>query len=70
METNLQSMLEFINIMTSGDISVIQSACQLFYDTVCVCVCVCARARACDKPRFIDLEMEKIKKIILIYRIF
>ena len=63
METNLQSMLEFINIMTSGDISVIQSACQLFYDAVCVCVCV--YVYACDKPRFIDLEMEKIKKIHL-----
>ena len=67
METNLQSMLEFINIMTSGDISVIQSACQLFYDAVCVCVCVCVcvYVYACDKPRFIDLEMEKIKKIHL-----
>ena len=42
METSLPSMLKFVNIITSGDILVIQSACQLFYDAVCVRVCVSA----------------------------
>ena len=55
METSLQSTLEFISIITSGDISVIQSASQLFYDAMYVYMCVCT----CDKPKFIDLEWRR-----------
>lgn len=40
MEASLQSILEFIKIIPSGDISLIQSAPQLVYEAVCVCVCV------------------------------
>lgn len=54
MEASLQSILEFIKIIPSGDISLIQSAPQLVYEAVCVCVC------AFDKPKFVDLNGEDI----------
>ena len=58
MEASLQSILEFIKIIPSGDISLIQSAPQLVYEAVCVCVCVCVCAF--DKPKFVDLNGEDI----------